>query len=319
MSATVTVTSGARAQESAARPSFVGMLAGELFKIAHMLVTWVITVLLAGFITAPYLLFAARPGYAAQVRGDPLSFMYFASEVDLSVLRIFGGIALIILTAMVIGLEYQHGTIRVLLGRGVERLQLLGAKVLALVGVALAMLVAGIALDALLTGAFLLAETGNLTALQSLTPRYWADIWLYLLSVVISMGVTLLLAAAVTVVGRSLAVGLGVGLSWFAADNIGVGIITLVYAFTGNDFWRQVTGYFLGPILNVLPALIVPARIITVHTAKGTTTIAKPATTVGFQPLANIDGRHALAVIGVYALVFAAVAIVLTWRRDVLE
>jgi ABC-type transport system involved in multi-copper enzyme maturation permease subunit len=302
-----------------ARPSFLGSLAGELFKIGHLLATWVMAVLLAGFIAAPYLLFAARPGYAAEVRDDPLSFMYFASEVDLSVLRIFGGIALIVLTAMVIGLEYQHGTIRVLLGRGVYRLQLLGAKMLALVGAALAILAAGIALDALLTGAFLLAETGNLSALQSLTPRFWADIRLYLLSVVISMGVTLLLAAAVTVVGRSLAVGLGVGLSWFAADNIGAAMLALVAAFTHSDFWVQVTGYFLGPILNVLPALIVPAHIITVHGAKGITTIAKPAATVGIQPLATIDGRHALAVIGIYALIFAVVAAVLTWRRDVLE
>jgi hypothetical protein len=34
---------------------------------------------------------------------------------------------------------------------------------------------------------------------------------------------------------------------------------------------------------------------------------------------AAIDSAHALVVIGAYCVVFAVVAIALTWRRDVLE
>jgi ABC-type transport system involved in multi-copper enzyme maturation permease subunit len=295
------------------------MVGGELFKITRLRVTWVMAILFAGLITGPQLIFLAAPRSKDQIHADPLGLLYTMMEVDLSLIRIFAGIFLLILAAYVVGLEYQQGTIRVLLGRGVARLQLLGAKALALLGVAVALLLGGLLIEALMGLIVVAGLAGNLTPLQSLTSQFWSDAWLYLVSVMISTGVTLLLGVAVTVVGRSLAFGLGVGLGWFAADNLGVLIMFIAYRFTGNDFWRQVTGYFLGPILNDLPALIVPSHTMTVQTEKGLVTMLRSADTVGSAPLANIDATHALVVIGIYAVVFAAVAIVLTWRRDVLE
>jgi ABC-2 type transport system permease protein len=56
---------------------------------------------------------------------------------NLLVLRVFIGFFLIILTANVIGREYQLGTVRILLARGIGRVQLLLAKVSAVVIVAL--------------------------------------------------------------------------------------------------------------------------------------------------------------------------------------
>jgi ABC-2 type transport system permease protein len=303
----------------AARPRFVGILGGELFKVSRMRIVWVVTVLLAGIIAAPYLFYLATPGVKRSMLEDPLSSLFAVTQRDLAVLRVFGGIYLLIVSALVIGLEYQEGTIRVLLARGVGRLQLLGEKVLALVIVALVILGGGLLLDAILTCGLALALVGNLDVLRSATPEFWRDAWLYLLTVMVSMGVTLLLAVAATAVSRSLAVGLGVGLSWFPADNITAVMLLLIGGFTRNDFWLKITGLFLGPNLNLMPAVVVPARVITVHADKGVHTISQTATSIGFPPLVSVDGAHTLMVALAYAVIFAAVAIVLTWRRDVLE
>lgn len=117
-------------------------------------------------------------------------------------------------------------------------------------------------------------------------------------------------------VGRSLAFGLGVGLSWFAADNIGTFVFALVYAFTGADFWRNITGFFLGPLLNYLPALLVPAQQVVLSGSHGP---VRAADTIGASPLAQVDTTQALLVIAGYCVVFVAVAVFLTRRRDVLE
>ena len=52
-------------------------------------------------------------------------------------MRVFTSFFLLILTARVVGLEYQLGNIRVLLACGIGRLQLLFAKLLAVVVIAL--------------------------------------------------------------------------------------------------------------------------------------------------------------------------------------
>jgi ABC-2 type transport system permease protein len=94
----------------------------------------------------------------------------------------------------------------------------------------------------------------------------------------------------------------GVGL--FPADNFGTIVLSLLSRLTGKDVWNQVTAYLLGPNLNQLPALLEPHR---------------QARAAFATPLVKVDAQHALLVIGLYAALFVAVSVVLTWRRDVLE
>ena len=117
------------------------------------------------------------------------------------------------------------------------------------------------------------------------------------------MDATILLVTAVTVIGRSLTFGLSIGLSWFAADNIGTVFMLLANRLTHNDFWLNVTGYFLGPILNNLPTTFLSSKVLT----------------IGPPPLVQVDRTQSLLVILAYTLIFAIVALVLTWRRDVKE
>ena len=302
MSAIVTTVDRQQLVHSAT-PSFLGMVRGELFKVSRRWATWIMLVLLVGIICLPYLVRFTVPTVKDTIQKTPNAFFYTDMSSNLAVLRVFAGFVLIVLTAQVIGLEYQLGTIRVLLARGAGRLQLLGAKLLALIILALLLFIGGILLNALLSLVFVGLVTGNLNALNNLTASFWADTRIYMLTILISMGVTILMATAASVIGRSLTIGLSAALCWFAADNFGVIMMLLANRLTHNDFWTNATAYFLGPNLNQMP-----------------TALTKPSVlSIGITPLVNVDGNHTLLVTLVYALCFAIVSIVLTWRRDVKE
>ena len=76
---------------------------------------------------------------------------------------------------------------------------------------------------------------------------------------------------------------------------------------TKSDFWRLISGDFLGLNLNAMAGAMLPPR-------------AALATSITFQePLVPVTGGHTLLVVGIFAAVFAAVSIILTARRDVKE
>jgi hypothetical protein len=149
---------------------------------------------------------------------------------------------------------------------------------------------------------------GNLDAYKALNGTFWSNTWAYVLSVLISMGATILLGAALTVFGRSVAFGLTFTILWFFAENVGAGIMILLYTFTNNDFWLKITGYSLSLNLNILPTLMVAP-----HGG------GQPVETIGSSPQVHYDLTHTLVTILIYSAIFASVAVALTWRRDVKE
>jgi ABC-type transport system involved in multi-copper enzyme maturation permease subunit len=310
------VEQGARRE---ARPSFVGILRGELFKVSRTRSNWVIlggiTLLLFGI----FFLLVNTAGPQKVLANQPLLFLYHVMGAMLAVQRAFIGIFLLIATARMVGLEHQQGTLRILLARGVGRLQLLGAKLLAMAIVALVVFACALVLSTGLVLAAIYQIQGNLDALQSLTPEFWTATGVYILTVLISMGVSILLATSVTIVSRSLSFGLAGALGWFAADNIGILVGYLVFKFTNNDFWLKVPAYFLGPELNLMPSVVVPALTFTTMTEKGPVTGPLPVDSIGFTPMVTYDGTHALLVALIYAVIFAVSAAVVIWRRDVLD
>ncbi|MFI5271729.1 MAG: ABC transporter permease [Ktedonobacterales bacterium] len=293
-----------------ARPSFLGLLRGELFKISRQRSTWVMAVLLAVIIAVPDLVIAAAGGTGIKtiIQTTPLTALYAFMGADLLVLRIFSGTFLIITTARLIGMEYSGGTIRVLLARGVGRLQLLGAKLGAMAVLSLAILAGGALLGTLLSVFALNAVGGNLDALKALNSGFWQDTLVYIGTIALNMGVSIMMAAAVTVLTRSLAAGLTLGVSFFAADNIGVIFFLLAARLTGSSFWSLATGDLLGPNLNVMPGAVLPAR-------------ASSAAAAGVMapPLVPVTGGHTLLIAAIWTAAFIAVAVGLTWKRDVTE
>src|SRR5260221_3524188 len=281
MSTQIVVTTPEPVSQPAMHASFLGIMRGEFLKIARLF--WLMLIILtAGFVVG-FLLGASSPGVKTDLQDTPLHFLYNSMESNMVVFRIFSGIFLLVLTSFTIGREYQYGTIRILLARGAGRVQLL------------------------LTCILMLALAGNLNALSALTPAFWPNIGIDLLAVIINMGATILLAAAMNALTRSLTFGLSASLIWFPIDNIGTLIMNTLARLTHNDFWHNATPYLLGPLLNRLPTILLPAEA------------RSGFESFGSGPLASVSSSHALWVISTYALVFFVLALIPTWKRDVRE
>lgn len=297
----------------AATPSFFGLVRGEFFKIFRQWTTWILLVLYLGVIILPYIIEFTAPNIKTNIQTDPLHFFYNVLSIGLAIVRVFSGIYLLVVAARIVGLEYQLGTIRVLLSRGVGRLQLLFAKLLTVAVVALVLLAIGLVLNYLMSLILVAGVTGNLNAYSALNGQFWSDAWTYVLTILLNMAVTILVGITASVVGRSLSFGLSAALIFFPIDNIGTVIMTLAYRVTHSDFWLSATAYFLGPNLNAMP-----------------TAVSGKLESIGATPLylvdqsgqthgILIDGTHTIVVAVVYGVIFAVIALVLTWRRDVME
>ncbi len=307
MSATLTTAPTAKAHSTT--PTFIGLVRGELFKVSKQRATWFAALVLLAANFLPYLILLSVSGKLSLVTrfGGPQSFLYNMLGTGLSVFRIFVGPFLIIVTARLIGMEYSGGTIRILLSRGVGRLQLFGTKLVAIFTIAAATLIAGLAFHYVMMQILISAKASGDNIPSYADAQFWTDARTAVLTVAISMVATILMAACVTVIGRSLAIGLSVGLSFFAADNIGLIFFLLASKITNNDFWLNITGLLLGPNINQMPSALI------------TTPVARNSFQALQGPLVTVDGTHTLVVVLIWSLAFIAVAGYLTWRRDVTE
>lgn len=307
------------------RPSFWGLVRGELFKVRLQRATWVMLALLIVVMILPYLLLLSTSSISEQIHNDTSNFFYDLVEIGPTVLRVFSGFFLLIITARMIGLEYRLGTIRLLLARGVGRMQLLCAKVVAAALIGLALLIVGLLLTALMSLIVVVISSGNLDAFQAFPAQLWTDAAIFVLTLLVNTGVTILLATVLAVIGRSSVFGLAAALAFFPLDNIGTEIMQLAYLLTHNDLWLNLTAYFLGPNLNVMAHALVEKFAVLgasplyfmAGPAGPEQTIQNGATLVTHGTL--VDGTHTLVVAGVYAAIFLIVSLWLTQKRDVQE
>lgn len=305
MNAPLALTPSQPVMQPTLHASFLGMMRGEFVKIARLF--WLGLSILVVAVVAGFVLGAGAPGVKTDLQNTPVHFLYNAVEGNLVVFRICSGLLLLVLTSFTIGWEYQYGTIRILLARGAGRVQLLLAKLAVLALLSLVLLVGFTLLTALLTCVQMFALVGNLDALSALTLAFWSNIGIDLLTVIINMGATILLAAAMNALGRSLTLGLSASLIWFPLDNVGSLLMNTLARVTHSDVWLNATAYFLGPLLNRLPDMLLPAEAQT------------GLQSFGVRPLVSISGSHALWVIGTYSLAFLLLALLSTGKRDIKE
>lgn len=291
-------------RERSLHPSFLGALGGEMLKLRRQRAT---LAMLAGAIVLFAIFMAAmfsNDNMRQLLQRDPAYFFHQVLDILLTVFETGSGIFLLLVASRLVGMEYTGGTIRVLLARGIGRTQLLAAKWVALALLGLAMLAGFMVLSGVSLYVVVTTWAGSFSPISSLGGAAWRDVGLDVLLALISIGVCILLGTTAAVVGRSLAFGIGVALAFFPADNFGTIVMMLFGNITHQTFWLKVTEYFLGPNLNVLPALLETDHRL--HVAFAT-------------PLQKVDTTHSLLVIGAYAAVFLAASLLITWRRDVLE
>jgi ABC-type transport system involved in multi-copper enzyme maturation permease subunit len=239
-----------------------------------------------------------------QLHQHPDAFLFNLYDIYLTVFDTGSGILLLLVTARLVGMEYSSGTIRVLLARGAGRLRLLLAKMASL-GLLGLLLLAGFALLAsALLYAVVLAWEGSFSRISSLPGAAWTDLGIMALIALTSMGVCILIGTAAAVLGRSVAFGVGAALALFPIDNFGTRLLLLLNVLTGWHGWLDVTAYLLGPNLNVLPVLMERDH---------------QADAAFAAPLVAVDATHAWLVVAAWSVGLLALAVGLTWRRDVLQ
>lgn len=287
------------------RPRFTGTVRGEILKLSRQLSFWLS---IAGGIVLLAVIVLAISGadiLKSQLLTDPTAWAYDKLESFGTVFQIGSGIFLLIFGARLIAMEYSAGTIRVVYARGTGRLRLLLAKMFTLSLVAVALFIGYIVITGAVLAVMISVLSGSLDIVHRISNEFWGDLGRWAIVQAISMGLAILLAAAASAVGRSLAFGVAAALVFYPADNFLNILEILGIRATGHDQpWTAISQYQLSTNLNVLLRLMEPGH----H--------ARPAFSA---PLAPVDLTHALVVIGVYALLLAVVAVVRTTRPDVLE
>lgn len=287
------------------RPSFFGAVRGEAIKVSRQLSFWLM--LVAGFVLLGITVVGINTigNLPETARKDPSTFVRQMFDVYGTIFQVGSGIVLLITGSRLVAMEYSSGTVRIAYARGVGRPQLLLAKLAMLAIIGVGLLVGYLLVTGGIVVALYATWTGGLAGLDTLNVGLRQDFGYWLLVQGISMGVVILLAAAAAGLGRSLAFAMAASLAFFPVDNFMVGIMALTSRATRHDSpWRNITEYLLGPNLNVVLNAIEPDHL-------GRFAFA--------PPLNPVDGRHALLVIGAWAVLFAVIAVGRAVRPDVLE
>jgi ABC-type transport system involved in multi-copper enzyme maturation permease subunit len=239
---------------------------------------------------------AAQCGQQAATQPDRLARAYQGFTVPgsfssaLGVVQTLALILIAILTASAIGIDYGSGTLRSVLTKGTGRWPYLAAKLLTLAVLAalgLVVTLATVAISSAIAGAL----AGAAPASGAVAERTWADSGIALAKAWTSVLPYLGLTTFVTVLARSSAAGMAIGLGYYFLEQI------LIALLSGLFSWFQ----------NVADFLLV--RNISALTQ---------GTGGGFGATGALpDVMHAIIVLGVYTLALGAGAFWLFERRDV--
>ncbi|HUQ41408.1 MAG TPA: ABC transporter permease subunit [Candidatus Limnocylindrales bacterium] len=206
----------------------------------------------------------------------------------LNTVQTLGLILIAILTASAIGIDYGAGTLRSVLTQGTGRWPYLTAKLITLAALAalgLLVSVASVAISSVVAGNIATPPPDSNAAIAT-----WSDAGLAFWKAWVSLLPYIALTAFVTVVARSSAAGMAIGLGYYFAEQL------IVALFTNFFSWFQ----------NVADFLLV--RNISGFTGGGGG---------GFPGTALPDSTHAIVVLSIYTAILAGTAYWLYERRDV--
>jgi ABC-type transport system involved in multi-copper enzyme maturation permease subunit len=315
---------------TANRPPFLGMVQAELSKIVRWRAIW-FTLLGIGllmlllnalsFFVTLYSLTNTQ-GLSGRRGNEPPPPLPSAEAIPyammttlLDAVRQYSGLVIAILAVMLIAAEFQYGTIRIVLGRGVRRVRLLLAKISAQLVAGLIALAVILALN-FVGLAIVAAAQGKSDAVFGHIPSYlWSDAGLFLLLILYNLVVTMLFAMFVTVLSRSLAVGLVVALVYFLVEDIVSAILGGVGGVTNNKIWSDIPKYFLGNNLSQLALAALPVRAI----VNSPGVVLRVGGGGGGTGGAAFDATHAIVVTLLYSAIFLGVSLYLMATRDVLQ
>ncbi len=210
----------------------------------------------------------------------------------LGIVQTLALILVAILTASAIGIDYGAGTLRSVLTQGTGRWTYLAAKLITLAVLTALGLVVALATVAV-SSVIAASLAGAVPAAAGATATTWSDAGVALWKAWLSILPYIALVTFVTVLARSSAAGMAIGLGYYFAEQLVIALFSALFS------WFQ----------NVADFLLV--RNITAWTGGGT------GGGGGFNTGTLPDQTHALVVLAVYTLALGAAAFWLFERRDV--
>jgi ABC-type transport system involved in multi-copper enzyme maturation permease subunit len=211
-----------------------GLLTSELYRLSRRVMPYLLVGLLAAFIALLYgmlwLALTVEPEQPADEQAEAaLRDLLSLSQVlgsGMEFVALVGGVMAVILAASIIGSEYGWGTVRTMLPRAAGRTRFLAAKAVVVAGFVLVVTVAGFAAA--------LASSALVTTLADLERDLGDRFVLEALAAIGRTAFTLLpyaaLAFMVTLLTRSSAAGIGLGLGVFFLE----GTVGLLLAAAGD-------------------------------------------------------------------------------------
>jgi ABC-type transport system involved in multi-copper enzyme maturation permease subunit len=284
---------------------FTRLVGAELFRMTHQRSNWILPLVpLAGWVVFAALT-ATSYGLTDTIGQATLDEARTLTDTAAIVLAMTVGAPLLLVSARAAAHDYAYGTVRLLVGGGASRANLLLAKLAAGAIVAAAALAVGLALMA---GAVVVASPGLAHSILSLPATYYRELGLDVLSAAISLLACLVLGTFTSTVTRSLSAGLSAAMVWFLAENA----LTAVFAFLANTTHSEVfvkaSGLLLAPNLDHLVQALQPWRS-TVEMG------ARPLGETSSNPVGLVGAEQGLIVIGAWLTAFLVIALTSVVRR----
>lgn len=275
--------------------SFVSTLgravAGELYKIRRRKMPKVlgtiavVTIILASIFTSYF------PTDKATLQNA-----FFTS---ITVTNFIGTLLLIILAGAVVGGDYSHGCIRLLLSRGPSRLQFLLAKLGAML-ICMFIMLATLIVISLITWTLVSLIERQPIVLEPLTGAQILHTLLYMLTTALSLFTYSLLAISLSSWGKATAAGVTSVLTWWFLEGGIITLLSIVGSRLDNAF---------GTFLQAIPDYLIGNNLAALH--------ANQEDYLTGQTHASLSDLHAGIVILVYLIVFTGI----TWwdlqKRDI--
>jgi ABC-type transport system involved in multi-copper enzyme maturation permease subunit len=278
----------------------------------NLFVTWrrimskiMLAILLAGYVLivgVEYLISrVGNPAVGAQF--SALLTFPFSMAGAQSYLEFLGPILLCILAGAILGSEYTYGTQRQQLGRGLSRVQVLTAQIVAMAVIALFTAVLMFILSSLV-GLTLGPSTG--TPLKALTLTQWEGTLLYWLATAVRLFIYMLIAMFMATLGKSVIAGIAFSLGIIVVE----GILSTVFSILAISFRSNQLSEFLANVPKWLPG-------------SGGSTLTTAASQMidpaGQTPLGPNDVWQGVTAVLIYAIVLIAASYLFYTSRDLAE
>lgn len=294
----------ARAGVAQPRATLANALSAELLKLRRQRPTWVLATFVLLLLGLTMLAFSQDALVRADLPSKPLAALHEMLPTTEFLFAAGAGVIMLTSGSRLVGMEYALGTIRVILGRGTGRSQLVLAKLLAALILGLVLLCAYSVVAALGLAVVTLHLAGSLAPIRQLPVAGWRELGL-------EAGIGAVSAAAGAAVGvtmaaasRSLTGGMVLSILFFPLDNALALILRALYALDHLPLWRDLSLGLLGPTLNRLPGQLM-----------GTPTPVSSALPIPMLPLGV---AQSLGVVAIWIAVLVGLALLLSVRRDVL-